>query len=465
MNIAQDIFERMHPASPAVIGPDRMLTYADLQAMSARFSAMLKPLCRRVPNARIGVSAADSPEYIGLALGILLAGGCFVPIPSELASCERDRLIRETGLHALVTEKPGHEFSVELQPAESSRVPFEDRLSSLNPAFVRFSSGTTGRVKGVVLSHETLHERVQAANAGLQITERDRVLWTLPMAHHFAASIILYLWHRASIVLPCSCLPEDVFSSGQREEATVLYSSPFHIDSVASVPGGGWDSLRLAISTTAPLRTEIAVAFASKFGVHPGQALGIIEVGLPCVNSLSPCTRPQSVGKPQGGFEALIKTEEGHCPETGQPGSLSFRGPGMLDAYLTPWQTRSEILSEDGWFATGDIATEDEEGFLTLCGRAGSSINVGGMKFFPEEVEHVLVSHPGVARARVSGRQHAVFGMVPVAHIVASPGTRSLSPRDLTALCRSQLAKYKIPVEFHFVDQLPLTASGKVRRT
>jgi acyl-CoA synthetase (AMP-forming)/AMP-acid ligase II len=120
-------------------------------------------------------------------------------------------------------------------------------------------------------------------------------------------------------------------------------------------------------------------------------------------------------------------------------------------------------LRDGEWFATGDIARADEEGFYYLLGRTKAVINVGGMKFFPEEVENLLCSHPGVSDARVMGRVHPTFGSVPVAEIVPT-GNPQVSASELTMLCKKQLARYKIPVEMLFVDAIPKTPSGKTLR-
>ena len=127
-------------------------------------------------------------------------------------------------------------------------------------------------------------------------------------------------------------------------------------------------------------------------------------------------------GRPQPAFEAELR---------GEPPTLHLRGPGFLDAYLSPWKPRAEILDEKGWFATGDIASIDTEGRVVLIGRSKAVIGVGGMKFFPEEVEAVLNSHPAVERSRVLGRPHPDFGMVPVAEVVAKADAVPPKPAEL----------------------------------
>jgi long-chain acyl-CoA synthetase len=448
VNIAEDIFQKADPSAAAVLHGGVTTTYGDLEKKSARLAARLQS------GTRVGLSCPDSADYIAAALGILRAGGCFVPLAPELSPRECGQLVGEVALDAILRGSKDGEFEVEEVPPPQIPPPWLADLREVSPAFIRFTSGTTGDSKGIVISHSTLLERILAANAGLHISAEDRVLWVLPMSHHFAVSIMLYLWHGATIVLPESHLAEDVLIAAQRQRATVFYGAPFHFESLSGRAGGSWPALRLAVSTTAALSMETAGRFAEAFGIFPAQALGIIECGLPCLNVPSPQTNPTSVGRPQPAFEARLDADS----------KLHLRGPGFLDAYLSPWQPRREILDAEGWFATGDIAKFADDGRVVLLGRSHAVIGVGGMKFFPEEVEAVLCNHASIDRARVSGRPHPDFGMVPVAEVVLKHGSPAPKPIELLSHCRSQLSRHKIPAEIRFVDSIPLTASGKIKR-
>jgi acyl-CoA synthetase (AMP-forming)/AMP-acid ligase II len=158
-----------------------------------------------------------------------------------------------------------------------------------------------------------------------------------------------------------------------------------------------------------------------------------------------------------------LRDEEGVPVAVGKIGELWIKGPGMFDAYISPWQTVGESCV-DGWFATGDLAETDAAGRVYLRGRKKSVLNVSGMKVFPEEVEAVIDRHPSVRRCRVAGLSHGVAGTLPVAEVVLHTG-KSLAARDLIRWCRKSLSIYKVPVRVEFVEELPLTASGKIRRT
>lgn len=455
MNIVDLIFQRSKAADTAVISPELRLTFGELEqrmnACGQRLSA--DPAWPRKERPRIGLDAPSGTDYIVVALSILKQGACFVPIPGELTTAERAQLAKSTALDVIVHAKNAEEWSIE--PVTHAEPPAfdENALAALNPAFIRFSSGTTGKSKGIVISHETLLGRITAANEGLKIGPQDRVLWVLPMAHHFAVSIVLYLYHGATTILAPASDPKVMIEMMREHGATVMYGSPYHYTMLSGQPDAAdLGALRLAVSTAFALTNEVAELFAGKTGLHLTQGMGIIEAGLPILNLEHAAAKPTSIGKPLPAFEVRL-----------DDGELMLRGPGLFDAYLTPWQPRESVL-RDGWFATGDLAEVDDDGCFYLRGRVRSVINVGGLKCFPEEVEAVLSEHPGVKAARVSARTHPALGAVPVAEIIATDTAAPPPMIELRKLCQQRLSAYKVPLFYTFVSELPLTASGKLRR-
>ena len=444
MNIVEHIFQKADRSAVALVCGSESIIYGDLiartEAASARISA--------TPAARVALDCPNGVAHVVLALAIVRAGRCLVPIAGELAPPERERVLRETGVGAIIQE------SGAVREIATAPLAQEADLAALNPAFIRFSSGTTGTSKGIVLSHESLLARVTAANRGLRIGPADRVVWILPMAHHFAVSIMLYLLHGATTIIENSHLAEDVLAAALAHGGTVLYGAPFHHALLAGEASGRtWPSLRLAVSTAAALPPATAEAFLARYGLPLTQGLGVIEVGLPLLNLRAAAAKPDAIGGPLPDYDARLDAD----------GALLLRGPGMFDAYLHPWRSRAEVL-EDGWFRTGDLARVDEDGDFFLQGRVSSVINVAGLKCFPEEIETVLAEVPGVRQVRVSGRPHPKVGAVPLAEIVPADPAAPPKVSTLIAHCRTQLARYKVPVEFRFVESLPLTASGKIKR-
>ncbi|MES2660055.1 MAG: AMP-binding protein [Verrucomicrobiota bacterium] len=462
MNIVDQISLRASADRPALVADGVTLTFGELlERVSAAASWLDR--CkgfRREGVPRVGLACGNGVDYIVLALAILKAGGCLVPLADELTEAERQEIIDRTALCGMIV---GRSSGAEWVALETPGLENEAEFSELDPAFIRFSSGTTGASKGVVLSHAKLRERIVAANAALEIGPGDRVLWMLPMAHHFAVSIMLYLYHGACTVIGRSHLAEQVLETARATRATVIYGAPFHHSLLAADQGGyAWPDLRLAVTTAAPLSAEIATGFRKRFGRPLVQGLGIIEIGLPLMNTGGAGDCPTAVGRPLPAFDVELRDEEGLPVAVGSVGELWIKGPGMFDAYLSPWQTIDEICV-DGWFATGDLAVTDAAGRVYLRGRKKSVLNVSGMKVFPEEVETVIERHPSVRRCRVVGVPHAVLGTVPAAEVILQGG-ETLAARDLINWCRESLSIYKVPVRVKFVEQLPMTASGKIRR-
>jgi long-chain acyl-CoA synthetase len=453
-----------HPDRMAFVGRDGSFSYRRLVAEVESVVSVLAELrgwpLRGVP--RVGVHCPDGIRHAVLMLAVMKAGGCAVPIAGELSAGERSALVRTTALHGILSAAGGSSLGPSASPVEVAdgvrweRCDEVDPLfpvcefEALSPAFVRFSSGTTGTSKGVVLSHAALGERLDSGNRRLGIGPADRVLWTLPMAHHFAVSILLYLREGATVVLPEGSLGGDLLASAREHGATVFYGSPFQAGLLAAESSGrDWPALRLAVSTAAPLTRGTAEEFFRRYGVRLSQGFGIIEAGLPLLNTSA--RDPLAIGVPDD-FEVYLAE-----------GELCLRGPGLFDAYLSPWRPRREVM-EDGWFHTGDLARREDDGSLRLVGRLKSVINVGGSKCFPEEIEEVLREHPGVAEVCVKGEEHERWGMLPVAEIVPADAGQPPSERDLTALCRERLAAHKVPVRYRLVRALPRTGSGKIRR-
>jgi len=456
---------RTRPAHPALLcdrgGASEVISYAELVARFDAAAARLRDagLAR---GERCGLVARQGAGFVEHALAILAAGGCLVPIPDDAAGSARERFADAAQLHHLVAEEDG--FACRRWRGTLRE---EAQFRALDPAYLRFTSGTTSARKGVVLSHTRIAERLAAANTALAIGPDDRILWLLPMAHHFVVSILLYLRFGASILLPASSLARPVLEFAARERATVSYASPFHYSLLSKDASEIALDLRLAISTAEGLRAEIAAGFRARFGRALAQALGIIEVGLPVLNAVHAESKPTALGKPLLPYDVWLRDDDGkpvHGP--GSPertGEICIRGPGLFDAYLSPWTPSAQVLEPDG-FRTGDQGYFDADGVLFLAGRRHNRINMAGMKFFSEEVEEVLARVPGVRECRVFAREHEKLGEIPVAEVVPDDSARPPARGDLIAACRSALPAYKIPREFRIVDALARTATGKVQR-
>jgi long-chain acyl-CoA synthetase len=462
------------PESPAlVVGEASGARAVSYRALLARVDSLAQSLrAQGIRDAqRVGVIARQGPGFVELALAVLAAGACFVPIADDFAGAALEELASRAELHWLLREDESvpDGFSAARRPDARAVDGNGDRdFAALRPAYLRFTSGTTSRRKGVILGHAALQARLDAANRALGIGPSDRVLWLLPMAHHFVVSILLYLRSGAAILLPSGALAKPILELAAAQRATVLYASPYHMNLLAKdASGTALPELRLAVSTAEGLRAETARAFAQRFGRPVSQALGIIEVGLPVVNLASASHKPDALGRPLPDYDVWLRGEDGQ-PVAGptsaeKTGEICIRGPGLFDAYLDPWTPAPDFLGRDG-FRTGDQGYFDADGDLYLVGRRTNRINMAGMKFFSEEVEAVLDAHPGVKRSRVVPRQHAHLGEIPVAELEPADPAHPPARAELLAHCRARLPAYKIPREFRLVESLPETATGKLAR-
>lgn len=476
MNIFENIKQQTHNRldHTAVIEGNDRISYGQLIRASEVVAESLRQ--KGVTRfQRVALVCDDSIDYIITSLAILSIPAVVVPISADHTLDEIEAIVERMDVDFVITEKKLRRggFS-DLLPSEGlikkefniAKRTIRERPKSeyfrINPAFIRFSSGTTGASKGVVLSHEAILERTDAADQGLQITQNDRVLWVLSMSFHFVVTILLFLRRGATIILCGHKFPESLLEGIREHHGTMLYASPFHYSLLAraeSIHKDALSALRMAISTAMKLPDQIAEDFTSKFGMELTEAYGIIEVGLPFVRLAGGSEKRGSVGKPLPGFQIALdnKDQEG-------VGEIRIKGKGMLDAYYAPWQSRDDILV-DGWFKTGDLGKIDKDGFLFIVGRNKDVINFAGMKVFPQEVEAVLNEHPDVKESLVYGVSHPQLGQLPYAKIVLQNSATNDNMTDaLRRFCYQRLAQYKVPKDFEFVEFLPKTMSGKIKR-
>jgi acyl-CoA synthetase (AMP-forming)/AMP-acid ligase II len=445
---------------PAVteIVSGRTLDYA---AMRARAERVAERLRREgvAPGQRIAMTAGNDLAHVPAAFGLLATGACLVPVAPTLRPAEIAAVLGDTDVNAVVRVDDGDVGVEWIDRARAGAPGFE----ACDAAFVRFTSGTTADHKGVILSHADVLARVEAADAVLRLGADDRVLWTLPLAYHFAVTITAYVRAGAHVLLCRDTLPTALVGACERHRATVLYGSPVQF---ARMAGAGrrvrLDAVRVALSTAAPLPLQVADDFEGVFGKPLGQAYGIIEAGLPCINTRADGVPATSVGRAVPGYAIAIVGDDGGALPVGVVGEVAVRGTGLFSGYYRPWTPRAGCL-RDGWLPTGDVGVLDASGCLTLYGRTKSTIVVAGMKVFAEEVEAVLDRQAGVRESRVLAQSHPRLGEVPYAEVVPEPGA-TIDPRALAAACADVLSSYKVPVEFRVVAAVPRTPGGKIRR-
>lgn len=470
MNIfAQIVKETGDYDGPAVIDSGRTVSYQALLRDVREFAATLSASGVR-PGARVGIVAEDSCEYIAASLAVLALEASIVPLSTRASADELHSMPQKVGINVLLRDAahrgkddislplPGNFRNALWLSVRDPEIRPVELPDGRIPAFIRFSSGTTGGSKGVVLSHHAVLERTSAC-VGLGVTRGEHVLWVLDMAFHFVVTILLFLRKGAAIVI-CGRPVESRMRDALRDHlVSLLYATPYHYRLMihsADFQPDALNGIRLAVSTAMTLDAADAEAFRQKFRRPLSQAYGIIEIGLPCINDSADAA---SVGRLQPAYEVRIEN-----PDAEGKGDILIRGPGMFDAYLSPFCLRAE-LCKDGWFRTGDVGYTDAADRLFIVGRSKNVIIFAGMKIFPYEVEAVLNEHPLIRESRVSGMKTPGFGELPVAEIVAEGELPADWQTEFRKYCFARLAVYKVPKQFTIVPSLPRTASGKIRRS
>jgi len=423
-------------------------------------------------NSIVAVQYPDSHEYIIICLAILSLNAIIAPAPMSMSKSELTELITKLNASYLICQNdskndtsytnvyPG--MNIDIIQYATSKPEYHDKLCSMNPAFIRFSSGTTGTSKGVLLSHQSVIERTDAANTGLQITNEDIVIWLLNMSFHFVVTILLFLRKAATIVICGNQFPLSLLDELKANKGSFIYASPFHykmmVDSDMFTPNL-LSHTRLAISTAMKLLMTDAEAFYEKFKLELSEAYGIIEVGLPFIHTPFDHNKRGSVGKKLTPYEAKIVNKD-----TDNKGQICIKGPGFFNAYMNPFKTFEDLFS-DGWFNTGDIGYLDADNYLFIVGRKKELINFAGMKIFPYAIEEVIQKCSSVKEVMIYGQDHNSFGEIPCAQIVLHDGYQKENElTEIKKYCYKHLSQYKVPKKFKFVNKIEKTQSGKIKR-
>lgn len=491
----------------AVVDGDATMTYAELRDAARTFGAALVASGVE-PGDRVAVWAPNSVEWIVAALGLWHAGAVLVPVNTRFKGAEAAEILGRSGAVALVTvtdflgvdyidllrsagiELPDlREIVVAQGPAPEGSTPWTafldrvtpdalaevDRRSAAvgadDPSDILFTSGTTGRPKGVVQTHgRTLRVATDwVAMTGL--TAGDRYLMVNPYFHMFGLKAGIL----ASVASGATMLPEPVFDVDgvlervAAERITVLPGAPTIYQAILDhTRRGEYDlsSLRVAVTGAADIPVELIRRIHDElpFSVVV-TGYGLTEAGTAAATSHDddPETIATTVGRARPGFEIRIVDPTGADVPVGEPGEILLRGGSVMSHYLDDPTATAEALSADGWLATGDLGVIDSAGCLRIVGRSKDMFIVGGFNAYPAEIENALLRHPEIRQAAVIGVADERLGEVGMAFIVVGPES-SVAADDVIVWSREQMANYKAPRRVEIVAELPLNATGKVMK-
>lgn len=461
------------PTKTAIIDDGASFTFSELYSTIQELKRHLI-LSGITPGMGVGVLGESGVQYFVSGMAVMLAEAVFVPMDGRMTDTEQNAMLERTPIAAIIhTKYPADEGDSIIDLGKAGKVLVNlllpKRKNSFcpqltNAAYMRYTSGTTGSQKGVLLTAKTILDRIATTKDSIGLKPEDRILCVLPMAYHFIASILTYWWTGCTMVLHTGMDGERIIDFINRYKTTVLYGSPVHYRTLLNARlKDAIPSIRLAITTTAGIDASTALAFKTRFGIPITQVYGIIELGLPLINHHHADSNPGAVGHPAPGFEVSILNNDGQKVNPGTDGELAIRGPGMFDGYYDPFTPVDAILFQN-YFLTGDIAVCDPAGCITIKGRIKSVINVGGNKVFPEEVESVLLQFPGIKKCRVSGSPHPILGEIVIATYIPESKARPIDEDALYLHCRQMLTPYKIPSRFMETEMISETGSGKIIR-
>jgi len=447
--------------SPAFIeNKEVRLRYDALDAAVAGWADALRR-CGARPGDRILVQAEKSVENALLYLASLRAGLVYVPLNTAYTPAEVAWFVADAEPVLVVDDARLDEMAAGIVPgAEADIVPrAPDDLAA-----ILYTSGTTGRSKGAMLSHDNLASNALVLKDYWRWRPGDVLIHALPIYHVHGLFVALHgalldgssmLWHKA---FDAGAVIEDL------ARATILMGVPTFYVRLAADPRLTREAaanMRLFVSGSAPLLESTFADFEAKTGHRILERYGMTEAGMICSNPYDGPRIPGTVGFPLPGVAARVADSEGREVARGEPGTLEIKGPNLFKGYWRQPDKTAEEMRADGHFITGDVATMDDEGRVTIVGRARDLIIAGGLNIYPKEIELAIDAVPGVGESAVIGVPHADLGEAVVAVIV-----RTDPALDEGAIIAgiADLARFKQPRRILFADALPRNAMGKVQK-
>ncbi|MGX5358899.1 long-chain-fatty-acid--CoA ligase [Kocuria sp. KH4] len=477
-----------HPDRPAVVLDDHVLGYAELDGLAARAAGLLRATGVRAGD-RVALIAPNVPPMPIAYYGVLRAGAVVVPLNPLLTPRELAHHFRDAGITAVVVWEAmagtaraaladlGLDVPVlELGAGTGQQLAAADPLSGVveraaeDMAVLLYTSGTTGRPKGAMLTHDNLRGNAAAVVDLFRITEQDVFFGGLPLFHVFGQTVALnaVVAAGAAVTLLPRFAPRTVLEILERDGVTVFAGVPSMYVALLEALGeraASFPALRAAISGGAALPVEVLRRFERTFGTRLLEGYGLSETSpVVCFNRFEGPRRPGSIGTAVPGADLRVLDDRGRELPRGQVGELAVAGPYVMAGY---WRNpeATEAAIRGGWFRTGDLARVDEDGFHYIVDRKKDMVLRGGYNVYPREVEEVLYEHPAVAEVAVVGVPDEAQGQEVAAFVVltaeaAADGER-LVP-ELRSWVRERLASYKRPRLYRVVGSLPKGPTGKI---
>jgi long-chain acyl-CoA synthetase len=461
---------RRYAARPALLHEGEPIVYAELEAHATRMAGLLRS--RGVgPGDRVGIWLPNVPSFVAAFFGALRLGAIVVPLNALLKPGEVSQRLEHSGARELVAAAPvGDVAWVDPEGVRAAEPVTEvvDRDRD-DTAVILYTSGTTGDPRGAELTHAGLRAEAEfLVEPLLRLRPEDVVFGAAPLAHIMGLTGVM---NGPIAGGACAALTSRFEAAAALElmvstRTTVFLGVPTMCIALleAAQSAAALPPLRVAHVGGASLAPDTLRAFAARFGCDVVEGLGMTETGGPlCTHRLGQLCKPGSVGTPVDGMELRVGDESGVDVPQGEVGEVLVRGTGLMKGYWRNPEATSDAFREGGWFATGDMGYQDEDGYLFLVDRKKDIVLRGGYTVYPRELEDVLYAHPGVLEGVVLGVPDEKLGEEVVAVVVPKPGS-DLEPEEVREFVRERVAAYKYPRLVVVADELPHSRTGKILR-
>jgi acyl-CoA synthetase (AMP-forming)/AMP-acid ligase II len=481
-------------ANEALVDERERLTFAQLAAQAERAGRALVASGIE-PGDRVAIWAPNCTEWVIAALGISAAGAVIVPPNTRFKGGEARYVLERADVKLLFTVTDfldnNYEAMLRAEPellelreiidlrgpgwseflargASTEKLP--DTITGDDLCAILFTSGTTGRPKGAMLTHGATVRAYDAWATVVGLRTGDRYLVVNPFFHSFGlnAGIVASLVKGATIIPNAVFDVDAVMQRAAEEHVSMLPGPPTVYQSILDHPRLAefdMSSLRLAVTGAAPVPVEMIRRMRAELGFETivtgyglTEATGIATM---CRHDDDPETISTTSGRAIPDVEVRVVDDEGAEVPRGEPGEVVIRGYNIMRGYIHDPEATAEAIDSEGWLHTGDVAVMDERGYIRITDRTKDMFIVGGFNAYPAEIENMINEHPAVGQVAVIGIPDDRMGEVGYAFVIPRRNA-TITPDELRTWCRDKMANYKVPRYFEIVDELPLNASGKV---
>lgn len=486
------LFESRFPADrESILLEDergRSYTFNDLDRTTARLAACLAGMGVK-PGDRVAAQIEKSPQGLFLYLACLRAGFVWLPLNTAYQSAEIEYflgnaepaaviaqpkampcmapLCAKLGIRSLFTlGEIGEGTLMEAAESEPANFPVVQRADN-DLAAILYTSGTTGRSKGAMITHRNLASNALALHQAWGFRPGDVLLHTLPLFHVHGLFVACHcaLLNGGRMIFHSRFDATAVMRALPR--ATVFMGVPTYYVRLLSEAAFGpahTANIRLFVSGSAPLLMETFESFRERTGQVILERYGMTETGMITSNPLDGERKPGTVGPPLPGVSVRIVGADLKALPAGEVGEILVKGDNVLPGYWRMPEKNAEEFTPDGYFKTGDVGRIDADGYVSIVGRSKDLVITGGYNVYPKEIELLLDEMPGVAESAVIGVPHPDFGEAVTAVVVQKPGAPPIVESEVIAELKGKLANFKVPKRVHVVSDLPRNAMGKVQK-